>query len=58
MRAGDPSKRAACGIVTGPVGPVADAAAAFSSFPHDSIRVGDPAPFGFSSAGRSGIVGR
>ena len=57
MRTGHRSRRATLGTATVHIGPEAGSGRAWFASSHDSIRVGDPASFGFSSAGRGGIVG-
>jgi hypothetical protein len=57
MRTGRRSGRAEVGTVTVPIEAGPGMARALFASSHDSIRVGGPASFGFSSAGRGGIVG-
>ena len=57
MRTGHRSGRAELGIVTVHIETGPGTARALFASSHDSIRVGGPASFGFSSAGRGGIVG-
>ena len=57
MRTGHRSKRAELGTATVHIEPASGTARACFASSHDSIRVGDPASSGFSSAGRGGIVG-
>jgi hypothetical protein len=57
MRTGHRSGRARLDTATGHIEAGPGMARASFASPHDSIRVGDPASSGFSSAGRGGIVG-
>ena len=57
MRTGNRSLRVELGTAMVLVEQHAGTAPAWFAHSHDSIRVGDPAASGFSSAGRGGIVG-